>query len=207
MKTPHKLHLAQVSFFKLLTQDEMDTLVPSLVLTSFKRGATICFKSASVDYLYFLAEGIVSLRSSPEVEIDINRRKKTRKLHSFGLMWPSNIIGLNGVSDDSACHVSDSVAITPVLAILIKREIFQQLISKNEKIIPFLLSESLSMHDQTCRFIDAKMNGVGAQLTFLKRTFKDKNYDLTEMLSNQDIANIIGSSREIVSRHFNDYYF
>ena len=201
MNIPHKLHIAQIKILEHLPKEDLSNLYPYFKLENFAQSEIICLKNSPIEKIYFILEGIASINSYQDFSLDNDKRLKYRKDHAYGILWADDIVGLIGLSENCKFHICSYIAIKPVVAVSIEIEHFLKFV-KNDKATSFrLVDYAIRKHLEMFNFMNAKVNGIEAQLKYLERVFKSKGFVLSEALSNQEISKIIGSSREIISKY------
>jgi CRP/FNR family cyclic AMP-dependent transcriptional regulator len=189
-----QIHLRNIPLLANLTEAEMLMVRGDLRIRQYAKRDVVLQKGASGDSLLFLLQGQLQVVDIPEDGRAIGLR----------MLAPGDFFGEIAVINGTMRSAS-VVALSPVLIALLPRSTALH-----------LFSHSPSVANQMLRFLAAKVqrdsefrallsihNTAKRIYTFLE-LLKEKNPDDTEVVENlpthQDIANMINTSRETVTR-------
>ncbi|MFW6000849.1 MAG: Crp/Fnr family transcriptional regulator [Halanaerobium sp.] len=187
----------KVPFFNLLSKEELDLIDQITTEKKFKKGEYIFFEEEKGDKFYVIKRGQVKLSKMVE-----NGDEQILNIFS------DNDIIAEIIAFDKGNYPASAVTMKDTTLIVFEHSDFEDLILKNPKIgIKILqeLSGRLRRAQQNVRDLalkDSSAKVAGLLLFLTKKYGEDKNgkiiLDLS--LTQKEMANMIGSSRETVSR-------
>jgi CRP-like cAMP-binding protein len=184
--------LKTIWYFEGLSQEELESIKGLFVEKTANKGDIFMFQGQWTDYLYFIATGIVKVyKTSPD--------GKEQILH---LAPPGD--SLNDVSTfDGGPNAASMYAMTPVLLYGIKKNDIKRLLGKYPKIcINVIRVLSSKVRRDSNLLEDLSFNQVTGRLAkvLLKYADDDSETDTWPKLTQQDMAALVGTTREVVNR-------
>lgn len=177
---------------QMLNSTELVLLSDNYHETTFQKGEIILSEGSSASYIVYLRRGLVKEFSRG----DMNE-------YILQIVKPKSYLGLHSIFTDKINHYS-YMALTDVVVCYIQLPVFSQFIQENGKfsfeILSSVCNDSLQNYH---RFIDQHQKKIfgkvaDALLYFANVIFKSESFQLP--LSRKEIANMIGTSRESVSK-------
>jgi CRP-like cAMP-binding protein len=202
--SPMKLEiLDSIPFFSVLDKDETDILTRHMEIQTVPKHALIYAEGEAADYFYILSEGSIKIGSHYEDGREVIKQV----LHPRMVFGEFALISQNEIHRNFAMALSSSTTYYRI-----RVDIFRQIMDKNPRLAVSVMAliglklrqtenqlESLIFKDARSRIIDfivqnAQQSGrqVGLE-TLLKHS-----------LTQQDIANYTGTSRQTVTAVLND---
>jgi CRP/FNR family transcriptional regulator, cyclic AMP receptor protein len=210
MSTSGKLEMAQatavstillrnVPLFAGLDEDQLKVLVRAIVRRSFARSVAIINAGDPTDSLYIVISGRLKVLMS-----DAQGREVI-----LAILGPGEFFGEMGLLDDSPRSAS-VVTLEPCELLTISKTAFKHSLSENfdlSLIVMRGLVKRLREADQKIGSL-ALMDVYGRVARLLLEMAEDVNGEkvIVKKLSKQDIAKMIGASREMVSRVMKDLH-
>ena len=187
----------EIPFFSLLTEDELILIDEIASETKFKRGEYIFFEGESGDKFYIIKDGQVKLTK-------MIKNGDEQILNIFS----NNDIIAEIVAFDKGNYPASAVTMTDTKVIVFDQSELEELILKHPSIGIKLLREMsgrLRRAQQNVRDLALKDSSarVAGLLIFLAEKYgkiKKEKIILDISLTQQELASMIGSSRETVSR-------
>jgi CRP/FNR family cyclic AMP-dependent transcriptional regulator len=191
------LLLRNVPLFSVLTENQLELLTNVVSRKSFPRGTTIIAAGDMTDSLYVIISGRLKVMMSDDEGREV----------ILAILGPNEFFGEMGLLDDHPRSAS-VVAIEPCeLLVLLKRD-FKKCLAENFEMNMTVmrgLVKRLREADQKIGSL-ALMDVYGrvARLLLEMAETIDGQKVVTKKLAKQDIAKMIGASREMVSRVMKD---
>jgi len=187
----------KVPFFKLLTEEELELIDSITTEQTYKKGEYIFFEEEKGDKFYVIKEGQVKLSKMIE-----NGDEQILNIFS------NNDIIAEIIAFDKGNYPASAVTMKKTTLICFERSKFEKLILEHPEIGLKLLQElsgRLRRAQQNVRDLALKDSSakVASLLIFLAEKYGDVRRDkiiLDISLTQKEMANMIGSSRETVSR-------
>ncbi|BAX81962.1 Crp/Fnr family transcriptional regulator [Labilibaculum antarcticum] len=176
-----------------LSRDDLALLSDNYHETSFEKGEIILSKGSFVDHVVYLRRGLVKEYGKGE----------HKQEYILQVIKPQSYLGLHSIFSNSSNHYS-YMALTNVTVCYIKLPVFSKFIKENGRfsyeILSSVCNDSLRNYH---RFIDQHQKKIfgkvaDALLYFSSVIFESSNFTLP--LSRKEIAHMIGTSRESVSK-------
>lgn len=187
----------KVPFFKLLSEKELELIDSITTEQTYKKGEYIFFEEEKGDKFYVIKEGQVKLSKMIE-----NGDEQILNIFS------NNDIIAEIIAFDKGNYPASAVTMKKTTLICFERSKFEKLILEHPEIGLKLLQElsgRLRRAQQNVRDLALKDSSakVASLLIFLAEKYGDVRRDkiiLDISLTQKEMANMIGSSRETVSR-------
>ena len=194
--------LKQIKLFSNLRKEDLDHLDQVTKMEDVRRGQPIYLPGDHPDSVYLLKAG----------RVKISRISKEGKELTLGILVPGEVFGelevLDGSLRDTVAEVLEDASIC-----VIRREDFEEVLKKNPdltirltKLIGFRLKKIESRIEDLV-FCDVPVRLVRLLLSLSEEFGKqeDRGVRLGLRITHQEIANLIGSTRETVSATLNDF--
>lgn len=159
----------------------------------YQAGATIFIEGASCSGFHVVTEGLVRIyRISPE-----------GRMHTLSLLRP--VASFNEVAAvDGGDNPYNAVAVTRATVVQLSHPCLMELLSNNRELLQSYLQALAHLsrdyiemlEDMTFRTIPSRL----AKLFLHERTYADHISEIPTRLKQEDIASILGTSREVVGR-------
>ncbi|MGP3777356.1 Crp/Fnr family transcriptional regulator [Halanaerobium saccharolyticum] len=187
----------EIPFFSLLTEKELDLIDEIASETEFKKGEYIFFEGEEGDKFYIIKNG----------QVKLTKMIKNGDEQILNIFSDHDIIA-EIVAFDKGNYPASAVTMTDTEAIVFDQSELENLILKHPSIGVKLLREMsgrLRRAQQNVRDLALKDSSarVAGLLIFLAEKYGKKKKDriiLDISLTQQELASMIGSSRETVSR-------
>lgn len=190
--------LSGFSLFRDLNDEEMDKIVQISIAREWKKGTHIFMKDDPIENVYFMYRGKIKIYKS-----DINGREQIVNILKNGDMFPHV-----GFFRDGG-YPAFSEVIEDAVLIVISKDDFEKLLLNNPelciKVFKVLGEKIIDLQE---RLEEKILNNTYEQIIKLlirlarshgqKKT--DASYLLEAKFTNKDLANMIGTTRETVSR-------
>jgi CRP/FNR family cyclic AMP-dependent transcriptional regulator len=191
------LLLRNVPLFSVLTETQLELLTNVVTRRSFPRGTTIIAAGDMTDSLYVIISGRLKVMMSDDDGGEV----------ILAILGPNEFFGEMGLLDDHPRSAS-VVAIEPCeLLGLLKRD-FKKCLAENFEMTMTVMRSIVKRLREADRKIGslALMDVYGrvARLLLEMSETVDGQKVVTKKLAKQDIAKMIGASREMVSRVMKD---
>lgn len=184
---------ATVPFFEGITDDILVRLDQAAHRHSYQAGATIFCEGAPCAGFHIVAEGLVRIyRISPE-----------GRLHTLSLLRPKT--SFNEVAAvDGRLNPYHAVAVTQAVIIVISHEQIMELLASERALLQNYVQALAQVNrdyierleDMTFRTIPSRL----AKLFLRETTYADQISEAPTRLTQQEIASILGTTREVVGR-------
>ncbi|MCD6597570.1 MAG: Crp/Fnr family transcriptional regulator [Bacteroidales bacterium] len=180
-----------------LSNIELNDLGENCVEVHFEKGETIFKQNALSSNIIYLKEGLVKLTL-----------KGPHRDQILKIVKATAYLGIPTTVGDKINHYS-AVAIDPSVACFIDLNIFRKLIHKNGKfayeIVLELCKNELQQFHRCINLTQKMLNGRLAfnLLNFSRNFYKSSSFKLS--LNRNDLADLLGTTRESVSRVLSDF--
>jgi CRP/FNR family transcriptional regulator len=180
-----------------LSDIELNDLGENCVEAHFEKGETIFKQDALSSNIIYLKDGLVKLTL-----------KGPHRDQIIKLVMAPAYLGIPTTVGDKVNHYS-AVAIDPSIACFIDLDVFRKLIHKNGKfayeIVLELCKNELQQFQRCINLTQKMLNGRLAYslLNFANNLYKSNPFKLT--LKRNDLADLLGTSRESVSRVLSEF--
>ncbi|MCC3144468.1 Crp/Fnr family transcriptional regulator [Halanaerobium sp. Z-7514] len=186
-----------IPFFSSLTNSEIELIDQIVIKRTFKKGEYIFFEGEKGDKFYIIEEGQVKL-----IKMIANGDEQILNIFS------KNDIIAEIVAFDKGNYPASAVTMSKTRVLVFEQERLEELILDHPQIAVKLLREMshrLRRAQENVRDLALKDSSarVAGLLVFLARRYGEKKKDkivLDLSLTQKELANMIGSSRETVSR-------
>src|SRR6056297_2145732 len=187
----------EIPFFSLLTDKELELIDAIAVNKKFKKGEYIFFEGESGDKFFIIKEG----------QVKLNKMIKNGDEQILNIFSNNDIIA-EIVAFDKGSYPASAVTMTATEVIVFDQSELENLILKHPSIgikLLWEMSGRLRRAQQNVRDLALKDSSakVASLLIFLAEKYGDVRRDkiiLDISLTQKEMANMIGSSRETVSR-------
>ncbi len=189
--------MSQVPFFSNLSDEDLETITKHAIRRSFPKNAAIINEGDHTDSLYVVEKG-----RAKAFLTDRNGREIV-----LGIIPQGSYFGEIALLD-SEPRSANVMTLEPSSFLIISRSDFQQCLRDNIDIAMNMLSALTDrIRDLTGSIKSLALSNVYRRIvnTLLKMAIeKDGVLIVEEKLTQQDIANMVGSSREMVNKIFHD---
>lgn len=193
-------YLSQISLFDALSMEELKEIEKMTPMTTIKRGELIQSPDSSREGLYLLKEG----------------KLKLYKINPDGKQFIVSILGSGNVfgeMDSFSLGTSDTFIETmdeTILCSLGKEQFEQFLVDRPHLTVRIMKELSRLLKERDAMLAQFALNNVRDRILHLLKTLAEKfgapegeYYKIDIPLSHQEIANMIGSTRETVTMALN----
>jgi len=195
--------LESIPFFAVLSQKDMESLAQQMELATAPKHAYIYSEGNEADYFYILAEGSIKIGTHHEDGREVIKQ----------VLHPRSVFGEMALIQQNVQHHNYAMSISPMTTYYkIKVEDFRRIMDRSPQLTMSIISmiglklrqtenqlESLIFKDARGRIIDFIVNN--AQASGRQVGFETL---LKHSLTQQDIANYTGTSRQTVTAVLND---
>lgn len=193
--------LENVELFADLAPEDSEVLIHHSVTRSYPKNAILINEGDDTDSLYIIQEGKAKVFASDESGKEVILR----------ILGPGEYFGELALVDHAPRSAS-VMALTPCKLIMISRSAFQECL-QNHPTVAYNLIQALA---QRVRHLNENVKSLALMDVYgrVARTLLDMAEEqpdgrlvIEQKLTHQDIANMVGASREMVSRIFKDLTF
>ena len=194
--------LKQIKLFSSLGKEDLNHLDQITRMEDFRRRQPIYLPGDNPDSVYMLKTG----------RVKISRISEEGKELTLGILEPGEVFGELEVLDGS---LRDTIAeaLEDATICVIRREDFEKVLKKNPdltirltKLIGFRLKKIESrIEDLVFRDVPVRLARLLLSLSEEFGKQEDRGVRLALRITHQEIANLIGSTRETVSATLNDF--
>lgn len=189
--------LSEVPFFANLSEENLEIITKHAIRRSFPKNATIINEGDQTDSLYVVEKGrakaFLTDRSGREIVL--------------GIIPQGSYFGEIALLDREP-RSANVMTLEPSTFLIISHNDFQQCLTENIEIAMNMLSALTErIRDLTGSIKSLALSNVYRRIvnTLLKMAVeKDGKLKIEDKLTQQDIANMVGSSREMVNKIFHD---
>ena len=190
--------LAQVEIFNGLCDEELEVLAASSVTRQYPKNTVIINEGEHADSLYLIDQGRVKVYCSD----------KNGKEFIMNTLEPGDYFGELALLDDDRRSASVRTMEKCTFRIIYKED-FQRVISDHPNIAKVLMRNlTRSVRKLTDKVKSLALQDVYGRvtkvLTTMARPREDERLFIAERLTQQDIADRVGASREMVARILKD---
>jgi CRP/FNR family cyclic AMP-dependent transcriptional regulator len=191
------LLLRNVSLFAMLPENQLAVLTSVVSRKSFTRGTTIMAAGDATDSLYVVISGRLKVMMSDDEGREV----------IFSMLGPNEYFGEMGLIDDSTRSAS-VITLEPCELLVLSKRDFRKCLSENFEMAMTVMRGLVKRLREADRKIGslALMDVYGrvARLLLEMSELIDGQHVVTRKVVKQDIAKMIGASREMVSRVMKD---
>lgn len=189
--------LRGLPIFEMLDDDSLRSLSRMATLRSVPRHTVVLHAGDRTDNIYFVLSGVLKVQVSDEEGREV----------ILSMLGPGELFGEMGVLDDHP-RSATVLAVESSEVVVIGQAEFKQCLAENPEVSLFImrnLTKRLRMADRTIESLALlDVYGRVARLLLEAAETIDGRKVVTHKLSKQDIAKMIGASREMVSRVMRD---
>lgn len=188
------IHLRNIPLFGQLTSHEMSEVKRALIIQRYSRRDVIIQKGASNDGLLFLLSGNVQIIDSTD----------HGNITGLSLLSSGNFFGEVALINNTA-HTSSAIALNDVLAAFLPKANALHLFSNSPSVARQIQSHLAQkvQRDQQFRNL-LSINNISKRivsfLVLMKKQNAEKQESVENLPTHQEIANMINTSRETVTR-------
>jgi CRP/FNR family transcriptional regulator, cyclic AMP receptor protein len=194
--------LARAGIFQGVDPDAVAALIPHLASASFRRGHTIFDEGAAGDLLYIIVAG----------KVKIGQRAPDGRESLLAVMGPADMFGELALFDPGP-RTSTVTTLTEVQAATMDRAALRTWISDHpevaEQLLRVLARRLRRTNDTLMSLIFTDVPGrVAKQLLNLAQRFGTGNIEGLRVeleLTQEELAQLVGSARETVNRALSDF--
>lgn len=195
--------LVNAGLFRGIDRDAVATLTRELKPVSFRRGHTIFVEGESGDELYIIVTG----------KVKIGRRSRDGRENLLAILGPSDVFGELSVFD-AGPRTSTVTAVTAVSAVTMDRDALRAWMSAHpeigEQLLRVLARRLRDTSDNLADLIFTDVPGRVAKLLLqLAQRFgvphDDEAIRVAHDLTQEEIAQLVGASRETVNKALSDF--
>lgn len=180
--------------FECLDEDEREALAEVAVLKTFPKNTILFSEGDTTDSIYIVYTG----------KVKVTIIDKHGKEIILSLLGPGEYFGEMAALVEGETRSASVMTREPTKLFVISRKDFKEVLTSHSDIVFNLLRGSLERLREANKKIEslALMDVYGRVARLFLQLAKPKNdkYVIEEKLTHQDIANMVGSSREMVSR-------
>ncbi|MFO1444655.1 Crp/Fnr family transcriptional regulator [Bacillus sp. Bva_UNVM-123] len=190
--------LSQFSLFKELNDSEMDKIVDISITREWKKGSHVFMQDDPLENVYFINSGRIKIYKS-----DINGREQIVTIAKKGEMFPhvgffrkGGYPAFSEVLENSTLivvpidHFEKVLIDNPELCIKVFKVLGEKIIDLQDRLEEKILNNT---YEQIIKLLVRLARSHGQKLN-------DETYLLKAEFTNKDLANMIGTTRETVSR-------
>lgn len=200
MATPYPVSSAALrsfSVFRGLPDDRLDAVGRVSMMRSVPRGSVVVHAGDRTDFVYFVLTGNAKVLVSDEEGREV----------ILSILGPGEMFGEMSVLDENP-RSATVVAVTPATLVAISKGDFRRLLAENFDLSLQIMRSLVGRLREADRKIESLAlmdvyGRVARLLLEMSETIEDTRI-VTRKISKQDIAKMIGASREMVSRVMKD---
>ena len=177
--------------FSGLSVAETEHLSKKITLVRASRGSNIVLETEPADSVYFIVAGFVKV-----VRGNVSDR------YAIAVLSPGDIFGELGAITGSGRNASVIALTTCTLARLGKDE-FLRCVDATPSVASFMVRYLARRIVEADNQIELFRGNIEPRIRFWLRQFRDRGLDAEVALTNAEIARLMGTSREVVSRIVN----
>lgn len=189
--------LRALPIFEMLDDDSLMPLTRVSILRTIPRHTVVLHAGDRTDNIYFVLSGVLKVQVSDEEGREV----------ILSMLGPGELFGEMGALDDHPRSATVLAVEASELAVIGKTE-FKQCLAENPEVSLFImrnLTKRLRAADRTIESLALlDVYGRVARLLVEAAETIDGRKVVTQKISKQDIAKMIGASREMVSRVMRD---
>ncbi|MBU9762595.1 Crp/Fnr family transcriptional regulator [Mycobacterium sp. TNTM28] len=194
--------LARAGIFQGVSPDAVAALVRQLEPVTFRRGEVVFVEGEPGDTLYIITAG----------KVKIGRKSADGRDSLITLMGPSDMFGELAIFDPGP-RTSSVTALTEVKAVVMTRTVLRSWIADRpeiaEQLLRVLARRLRRTNDNLSDLIFTDVPGrVAKQLLYLAQRFGTRDGNALRVdheLTQEEIAQLVGSSRETVNKALSDF--
>lgn len=196
----HPVSLAALRSFQMfqnLADDRLESIARCAMLRSVARGATVVHAGDRTDFVYFVLSGNLKVLVSDEEGREV----------ILTMLGPGEVFGEMGVLDENP-RSATVLAVSSANLVVMSKGDFKRVLQENFEVAVQFMKNLV----QRLRVADRKIESLALMDVYgrVARLLLDMAEDVggqqvvTKKISKQDIAKMIGASREMVSRVMKD---
>lgn len=203
MEEAHRLwYLKQFNLLETMSEEEMQSINELVVDNTIKKKQPIYLAGEPSENLYFLKKG----------RVKITRLDESGKEFTLTLLEPGEIFGELGLFDDSPRETS-AVALEDSIICMMRRQDFEKY-SSNKPELNFKLSKMMGLRlrhienrieDLLFRDVPSRIARLLLRLLGEHKRETKHGARINIKLSQQELANLIGATREMTSSVLNSF--
>ena len=189
--------LRTFSMFNGVPEQSLQGIARVAMMRRIARNATVVHAGDRTDFVYLILSGSLKVLVSDEEGREV----------ILSMLGPSELFGEMGVLDDNP-RSATVVAVTPCDLVIIAKHDFKRFLQENFEVSHYIMRNLVARLRKADRKIEslALMDVYGRVARLLLDMAETVNGEhvVTRKISKQDIAKMIGASREMVSRVMKD---
>ena len=189
--------LRALPIFGMLNDESLRALTSVAMLRHIPRNTIVLHAGDTTDNIYFVLSGVLKVQVSDEEGREV----------ILSMLGPGELFGEMGVLDDHP-RSATVLAVEPSELVVIGQADFKQCLARNPDVSLFImrnLTKRLRLADRAIESLALlDVYGRVARLLLEAAETVDGRKVVTHKLTKQDIAKMIGASREMVSRVMRD---
>lgn len=200
MTTAHPVSLTALRTFPMfrgLSDTDLDPIARVAIMRRSGRGATVVRAGDKTDFVYLVLSGSLKVLVSDEEGREV----------ILSILGPGELFGEMGVLDENP-RSATVVSVVPSDLVVIAKSDFKRVLQENFDVALFIMQNLV----QRLRTADRKIESLAlmdvygrvARLLLEMAEDMDGKKVVNRKISKQDIAKMIGASREMVSRVMKD---
>lgn len=200
MHSPHdqtvQKSLGDIPLFSTLSPEELEAVQTGVIVRHYPKGAVIVIQGDDSHAMYLILEG----------RLQVYRTQEDGKEILLGTLNPGDYFGELSLLDPAPRSASVRVQQTAQLAVLSREHILHCLDQYPHLAKSLLASLANRFRALTIWISDlASLDVYGRVARFLiEHAYEDNGQQVTEAMTQQEIAQHVGASREMVSRIFKE---
>ena len=179
--------------FSGLSAAATEHLSKKITLVRASRGSNIVLETEPADSVYFIVAGFVKV-----VRGNVSDR------YAIAVLSPGDIFGELGAITGSGRNAS-VIALTTCTVARLDKDEFLCCVDATASVASFMLRYLARRIVETDNQIELFRGDIEPRLRFWLRQFRDRGLDAEVVLTNTEIARMMGTSREVVSRIVNKF--
>lgn len=184
--------------YNALTTKQIEVINKNCFIVSHKKGEYLFSQDKPISYLMYLSSGLVK----------ISKEEPNNKSVILKIAGPGTYLGLMSIFYSNR-YVVSGAALEDSELIYINTEIFKDIVSENGsyaiQILQNLSREGMYMVDKLVNFPQKQIPGRIAEVLLFFSTEIYHNNDFTLPVSRQELANLVYSTKESVSRTLTEF--
>ena len=189
--------LEKIELFSGISKQALNELASLLKEVSFQRNSIVISQGDRTRSLFMITSGRMKVFATDE--------EGSQTIFTF--LEPGSFFGELSLLDDAPRSAS-VIAVEDSRALSLSHQNFTTFLDRHPEICPFLfkaLTTRIRNMDETiCTLTSRDIYGRLVQTLYNQATEQEDGTLITQRLTHQDLAEMIGSSREMVSRIFKD---
>ncbi|MEJ8776721.1 Crp/Fnr family transcriptional regulator [Pseudogracilibacillus sp. ICA-222130] len=197
-------YLKKIHLFSHMDESSLEQLAFWMNIRTMRKGTHVFFKDDPMLQLFFIVQGKVKI-----YEMDVSGREQIINILKEGEMFPHR-----GMFEEQQDYPANAVIYEEAQILTISKDEFSNMLLQFPSIaIEMLKMQNKLIDDLHVRLNEKMMHDAREQIIklLLRLTqshgvdLGDNHYKLTTAFTNQELANMIGTSRETISRTLTNF--